>query len=84
MLPCAVHTTGDPTSGPTIALRADMDALPIQEPSDDIMTPPECDPTAADPARAPQLPALHRSRNAGVMHACGHDAHVAMLLGAAK
>lgn len=49
-------------AGPTIGLRADMDALPISEAND----------------------FAHRSRHDGRMHACGHDGHTALLLGAAR
>jgi len=56
--------------GPTIALRADMDALPVEE---------KTGLPFASKERATYL-----GQNVGVMHACGHDAHVAILMGVAE
>ncbi|MCO5148030.1 MAG: amidohydrolase [Aquamicrobium sp.] len=57
-----VGTLARGSSSRSLALRADMDALPIHE----------------------QTGAAHASVNPGIMHACGHDGHVAMLLAAAR
>lgn len=56
--------------GPTIALRADMDALPVTE--------------LTDVPFASKVVSEYRGNEVGVMHACGHDIHVAMLMGAAE
>lgn len=56
--------------GPTVALRADMDALPVKEPE--------------GLAFASKAKATVRGREVDVMHACGHDAHTAMLMAAAE
>jgi amidohydrolase len=56
--------------GPVVALRADMDALPVKE---------EVDLPFASKARAPW-----NGEEVGVMHACGHDCHVAILMGVAS
>lgn len=56
--------------GPTVALRADMDALPVTE--------------RADLPFASKAKTTYQGKDVGVMHACGHDTHVAMLMGAAE
>ena len=56
--------------GPVIALRADMDALPVTE--------------RTGLPFASKVTTTYNGQQTGVMHACGHDAHVAMLMGAAE
>jgi amidohydrolase len=56
--------------GPVIALRADMDALPVTERN--------------DLPFASKATATYNGKETGVMHACGHDAHVAILMGVAE
>lgn len=56
--------------GPVIALRADMDALPITEKNDlPFMS---------------KVTTIYNGKETGLMHACGHDAHVAILMGVAE
>ena len=56
--------------GPTVALRADMDALPVEE--------------KTGLPYASKVRTTYLGNDVGVMHACGHDAHVAILMGAAE
>jgi amidohydrolase len=56
--------------GPTVAIRADMDALPVTEKTD-------------VPFKS-HATAIYRGETVGVMHACGHDSHTAMLMGIAQ
>ena len=56
--------------GPVIALRADMDALPVKE--------------RVNIPYASTDSGMYGNTKVAVMHACGHDAHVAMLIGTAK
>jgi amidohydrolase len=56
--------------GPVVALRADMDALPVTE--------------EVDVPFASKVHATYNGQDVGVMHACGHDAHTAMLMGVAE
>lgn len=56
--------------GPVIALRADMDALPVTE--------------RVDVPFKSVVKAVYNDQETGVMHACGHDSHVAMLMGVAE
>ncbi|AMQ55729.1 amidohydrolase [Algoriphagus sanaruensis] len=56
--------------GPTVALRADMDALPVSE--------------RVDLPFKSTVTATYNGQQTGVMHACGHDTHVAILMGVAE
>jgi len=56
--------------GKTVALRADMDALPVVE--------------RVDVPFASKVKTIYKNKEVGVMHACGHDTHVAILMGVAS
>jgi amidohydrolase len=56
--------------GPVIALRADMDALPVEE--------------VNDLAFASKVKTMYNGKETSVMHACGHDGHTAILMGVAE
>jgi len=56
--------------GPVVALRADMDALPVTE--------------RVDLPFASKVKTMYNGQEVGVMHACGHDSHMAILMGVAE
>jgi amidohydrolase len=56
--------------GPVVALRADMDALPVTE--------------RVDVSFKSEVTTTYNGQHTGVMHACGHDTHVAILMGVAE
>ncbi len=58
------------SEGPVVALRADMDALPVTE--------------RVDIPFASKIKTTFLGQEVGVMHACGHDSHIAILMGAAE
>ena len=61
---------GGAGDGPVVALRADMDALPVSE--------------QVDLPFKSAVRTTYNGQDVGVMHACGHDLHTAMLMGAAE
>ena len=65
-----VGTLRGASPGPTVALRADMDALPVTE--------------QVDLPFASTVRTVYNGLDVGVMHACGHDAHVGILMGVAE
>jgi len=69
-IPGVVGTLKGGKPGPTVALRADMDALPVTE--------------QVDLPFKSTVRAVYQGQDVGVMHACGHDTHVAMLMGTAE
>ena len=69
-IPGVVGTLKGGKPGPTVALRADMDALPVTE--------------QVELPYKSTVRAIYQGQDVGVMHACGHDTHVAMLMGAAE
>jgi amidohydrolase len=64
----AILDSGKP--GPVVALRADIDGLPVTE--------------SVNLPFASKVKSTYNGQDVGVMHACGHDTHIAMLMGAAK
>ena len=68
------HRRGRPAEGrlpgPVVALRADMDALPVTE--------------EVDVPFASKVRTIWNGEEVGVMHACGHDCHIAILMGVAE